>query len=68
MLQFLLIYVMCKSRVTFVRDAPVMNPFVNNGLSHPYQFGDSTFISSGIKSIFFFFFISYFDEISVKKQ
>ena len=38
----------------------VVNPFVKNGLSHRYQMGDSTFIFSGLRSVFIFSFLFHF--------
>ena len=34
----------------------LLNPLVTNGLSHPYQFDESTFVFRGIKSDFSFSF------------
>ena len=44
-----------------------INPLGTNGLSHPYHFDEPTFIFSGIRSNFSFFF-SFFDENQVSKQ
>ena len=33
-----------------------INPFVTNGLSHPYQFGESTFVYRSIRTDFSFLF------------
>ena len=45
-----------------------VNPYLTNGFSHRYQLGKSTFIFRGVRSDFYFFFISIFDEISLCKQ
>ena len=41
---------------------------MTNGFSHPYHLDGSTFIFRGIRSIFFFIFISLFDENDFSKQ
>ena len=43
---------------------PLINPYLTNGFSHRYQLGESTFIFRGVRSDFYFFSISFFDEIS----
>ena len=43
------------------------NPYVTNGLSHPYHLDESTFKIRGFRSDFYFF-NSFFDEIPVSKQ
>ena len=44
----------------------MFNPIVTNGISHPYQAGESTFIFRGVRSNFLIF-MSFFDEIHVRK-
>ena len=44
-----------------------LNPLVTNGLSHPYHLDESIFIL-GTSGVFFFIFISFFDENRVSKQ
>ena len=40
-----------------------------SGLSHPYQLGESTFISGASGVLFFFFiFISFFNDIHVSNS
>ena len=34
----------------------VFNPYVTNGLSHPYHYGESIFFFLGVKSMFLFSF------------
>ena len=46
----------------------MFNPLVTNGLFHPYRLDEFTFIFRSIVSIFFYFFISFFDEFPVNKQ
>ena len=46
----------------------IFNPYLTNGLPHHYRMDESTFISRGVRSDFFIFFISFFDEISLCKQ
>ena len=41
---------------------------MKNGLSYPYQLDVSTFNFTGIRGIFFFIFISFFDGIRISKQ
>ena len=43
------------------------NPYVRNGLSHPYHLDESIFIFRGIGNSFYIF-ISFSDEIHVRKQ
>ena len=43
----------------------LLNPYLTNGLSHPYHFDKSTLIFRSIRSNFTF---SFFDEIPVSKQ
>ena len=43
------------------------NPYLTSGLSHSYQFGESTIIL-GESGVIFLFFISFFDENHVSKQ
>ena len=44
-----------------------LNPLVTSGLPHPYHLDESTFIFRGVRSSFSFF-VSFFDEINVRKQ
>ena len=44
-----------------------VNPYMTNGLSHPYQLDESIFNFRGIRSIFSFS-ISFFDETNLSKQ
>ena len=44
-----------------------INPYMTNGFSHHYHLEESTFIFRGVRSDFYFF-ISFFDEISLCKQ
>ena len=44
-----------------------INPYLMNGFSHSYQLGEFILIFRGVGSFFFFFF-SFFDEISLCKQ
>ena len=43
------------------------NPYLINGFSHIYQMDESTFIFRGVRSDFYFF-ISFFDVISLCKK
>ena len=43
------------------------NPYLTNGFSHNYQMDESTFIFRGVRSDFYFF-ISFFDVISLCKK
>ena len=54
-----------------VRLANAVNLYLTNGFSHHYQLDESTFILRGVKSgfyFFYFFLISFFDEIFLCKQ
>ena len=46
----------------------LINPLVTNGLSNPYHLDESISIFRDIRSIFFFIYILFFDEIHVSKQ
>ena len=43
-------------------------PLATNGLSHPYQLDESIFNFRGVRSVFVFIFISFFDANHVSKQ
>ena len=45
----------------------VLNPHLTNGLSHPYQLDESTFIFRGIRSIFSFLFHFSMNIISANR-
>ena len=51
----------CKYSCAFI------NTYLMNGFSHHYHLGESTFIFRGVRSDFYFF-ISFFEEISLCKQ
>ena len=44
-----------------------INPYVTNGLSHPYHLGESIFIIRDIGIIFWFIFFHFFDKKSCKQ-
>ena len=46
----------------------IINPYLPNGLSHPYQLDQSIFHLRGVWCTFFFIFISYFIEIPSSKR
>ena len=46
----------------------VFNPYLTNIISHHFHLDESIFISRGVGSDFYFFFISFFDEITLCKQ
>ena len=45
----------------------LINLYLTNGFSHHYQLDESTFIFRGVRGDFYFF-ISFFDDISLCKQ
>ena len=49
------------------RKSTLINPYVTNGLSHPYHLDESVFVFRGSGSIFLFLF-HFFDENDVSKQ
>ena len=47
----------------------IINPYVTNGISHPYHLDESTFIFTSIGSIFIsFYLMKTFDENHISKQ
>ena len=49
--------------------ADQINPYLTNGFSHHYQFGESTFTFRGVRSDFiYFFFLSHFSMKILCKQ
>ena len=45
----------------------LLNPLVTNGFSHHFHLDESIFIF-GVSGVFFFIFISFFDEFHLNKQ